>query len=190
MSARPTITGGIEHSQCVQGQELDSHMCSICTKIKKEPTALPCQHSFCRECIGRWTISKEHPTCPMCRAPYQGHGNFRTVQMEETKQPLIYCRKACGWSGSMASEDLHFKHECELGPKITGPKITPPTANQCAICCNANVDICITCSVEVDPEPCLPVKLSCGHEYHTHCIMRWCRTRKYCPMDEIPITFQ
>ncbi|XP_064617395.1 probable E3 ubiquitin-protein ligase MID2 [Liolophura sinensis] len=55
--------------------------CSICMETFREPVMLPCQHSFCRECIGLYT-DKSKPvqtdetsgstgliSCPVCRAP-------------------------------------------------------------------------------------------------------------------------
>lgn len=42
--------------------------CAICLEPmtpEKHPVVLPCEHTFCRQCIGVWYVHK--PTCPNCR---------------------------------------------------------------------------------------------------------------------------
>jgi hypothetical protein len=43
----------------------------ICLEPLREPTTLPCSHSFCRQCIEDLKKKGMHrdPRCPLCRAP-------------------------------------------------------------------------------------------------------------------------
>lgn len=52
----------------------DSLECSICAEvyIDKDPRTLPCQHTFCFECLQRFVkLSPKQIVCPNCRAPFQ-----------------------------------------------------------------------------------------------------------------------
>ena len=40
--------------------------CPICYQLYKDPKVLPCQHSYCRECLGKLEKNKQ-VTCPECR---------------------------------------------------------------------------------------------------------------------------
>jgi len=64
----------------------------------------------------------------------------------------------------------------------------------CAICRNKLEDLCIECVTGLPSTPdkyhgiiqqnCDVAKGTCGHEFHNHCIKRWLKTRKVCPLDE------
>ena len=44
--------------------------CAICFETYRDPRALPCQHSFCRECLEQCVRSSEDKctlVCPTCR---------------------------------------------------------------------------------------------------------------------------
>ena len=58
----------------------------------------------------------------------------------------------------------------------------PYKINQCAICQNKLVEACIAC-LAVDIKVCIAVEGKCGHPYHLHCIERWLKQRKVCPLD-------
>jgi hypothetical protein len=54
----------------MQGEEIDEDdvSCSVCLELFKQPTPLPCRHTFCRPCV--LAIVPRQTTCPMCRAPF------------------------------------------------------------------------------------------------------------------------
>ncbi|OWF36757.1 tripartite motif-containing protein 7-like [Mizuhopecten yessoensis] len=62
----------------------DQITCTICFEIFEEPKALPCLHTFCRECIKRFITEKKIQTgdrkgyvCPICRRHVSVPANVR-----------------------------------------------------------------------------------------------------------------
>ena len=55
--------------------------CPICYQLYKDPKVLPCQHSYCRECLNKLEKNKQ-VTCPECRkvaeVPDGGIEEFKT----------------------------------------------------------------------------------------------------------------
>jgi hypothetical protein len=43
--------------------------CSLCFDLFDDPHSLPCQHSFCRECIIACFKATSNMACPLCKAP-------------------------------------------------------------------------------------------------------------------------
>ncbi|EDW79545.1 uncharacterized protein Dwil_GK20357 [Drosophila willistoni] len=57
--------------------------------------------------------------------------------------------------------------------------------DNCAICRNHIMDMCIECQASPDDkkEDCTPACGQCSHAFHYHCIARWLKSRKVCPLD-------
>lgn len=59
----------------------DHVTCPVCYQLYKDPKVLPCQHSYCQECLSKLEKNKQ-VTCPECRTiaqvPDGGIGEFKT----------------------------------------------------------------------------------------------------------------
>ena len=56
----------IEKPCIIDIKEVEINLCTICLQDIKKEKKLPCQHSFCKECINQW--KNESNTCPICRS--------------------------------------------------------------------------------------------------------------------------
>ncbi|RWS00630.1 Zinc finger RING-type protein-like protein [Dinothrombium tinctorium] len=46
-------------------------LCGICHDKMDRPYTVPCQHTFCAECISKVSINEEnYRLCPLCRKPF------------------------------------------------------------------------------------------------------------------------
>ena len=52
---------------CKEAVETDR--CLVCLGPPREPTTLPCGHSFCTGCVSELRSKGVSETCPLCRAP-------------------------------------------------------------------------------------------------------------------------
>lgn len=72
----------MSETRIVKRYKVPCPSCSICLGFiidDREKVDTPCNHSFHRECLQRWTLSGQAncSTCPYCR------GDIRTVDLED-----------------------------------------------------------------------------------------------------------
>jgi hypothetical protein len=196
----PAIVGGYQLDQFVE-QDLLLFQCGICTLVCKETVSLPCNHGFCRECIGRWVVTN-HDTCPYCRSVFNGHNDMKSVTLDPVLQLQVRCdNKGCTWIGKICDREHHKKQECLMEDrriacpccKFYGPveeyrnHKCDELKGECIICTNLLAKLCITCEAEKDYTSekqyvCNNTKQVCNHHFHDHCLARWARKRYSCPL--------
>ena len=70
--ASPTVAaaGGGGGSSHIHIDKLAAEMrCALCCELFDNPHSLPCQHSFCHECIKQCLKVTKSTQCPLCKAP-------------------------------------------------------------------------------------------------------------------------
>ena len=70
-ACRAYVLAATVHAQqerlCKAAVETDR--CLVCLEPPREPTRLPCGHSFCAGCVSELRSKGVSETCPLCRAP-------------------------------------------------------------------------------------------------------------------------
>jgi hypothetical protein len=70
-------TGG----KTIEDQMLEGATCVICQEIIHRATSvLPCLHSFCSSCLGRWLRKPESGGCPTCRGAVTGVSRHHVLE--------------------------------------------------------------------------------------------------------------
>ncbi|XP_066300915.1 tripartite motif-containing protein 2-like [Branchiostoma lanceolatum] len=125
--------------------------CPVCMLHFRDPKVLPCLHTFCKECLQRWTTKQQQPLeCPTCRTqvslPDQGvdglRGNFYVNSLldfaaaKKGAQPGVACHVCEGGQDGVKSWcadcavllcESCAKMHCRI-PALNDHKIVPQEA--------------------------------------------------------------
>ena len=89
---------------CKEAVETDR--CLICLEPPREPTRLPCGHSFCTGCVAELRSKGVCQACPLCRAPLPlgAEKLYELAQRARTKLHVRVVRPDDSWAPLSASQ--------------------------------------------------------------------------------------
>eukprot|EP01060_Flectonema_neradi_P022015 TRINITY_DN3018_c1_g1_i1.p1 TRINITY_DN3018_c1_g1~~TRINITY_DN3018_c1_g1_i1.p1 ORF type:complete len:278 (+),score=28.46 TRINITY_DN3018_c1_g1_i1:160-993(+) len=63
----------VERKNDSLSKEVDTHRCPICIELMLYPNysplmLVPCGHTFCSKCLGKYQVQSKRSVCPLCRA--------------------------------------------------------------------------------------------------------------------------
>lgn len=92
--------------------------CSICQEVYNDPQQLPCQHTFCKQCILQWSENHKAAAvpCPFCRKMLNNNQLFRNLLAYQIINDLeIFCsNRGCDWRGTLDNITHHLPN-CTYG---------------------------------------------------------------------------
>lgn len=80
-----------------------------------KPTALPCGHCDCQECLAKLLALKPNPKCPLCKKciPSNDPLNINYILRDITGKLQVYCtNEGCHWTGTYDGTE-HHANRCE-----------------------------------------------------------------------------
>ncbi|XP_002735174.1 E3 ubiquitin-protein ligase TRIM71-like [Saccoglossus kowalevskii] len=102
--------------------------CPVCFERYKQPKLLPCQHSFCEQCLVEWTDKHGRLECPNCR---QCHNTVSNIQQ---LPPSMVINAVISIVEEQERKQSHGTcHGCQENP----------TTHRCIDCA---LDLCTTCT--------------------------------------------
>uniref|UniRef100_A0A3P9J8U8 RING-type domain-containing protein n=1 Tax=Oryzias latipes TaxID=8090 RepID=A0A3P9J8U8_ORYLA len=119
----------------------DSFACPVCLDVLKDPTTLPCGHSYCLSCIqSHWDKerSKGQYSCPQCRQifnprPSLARSTVLAEAMEKLRTNSIKERSSTASAPSAHHQCLSMKRSYQLWAKEGSayPQLPPVEAKLC-----------------------------------------------------------
>nr|XP_006821998.1 PREDICTED: tripartite motif-containing protein 2-like [Saccoglossus kowalevskii] len=86
--------------------------CPVCLERYNRPRMLPCQHSFCEQCLAKLFVQREH-RCPVCRSPCSVE-RVEQLQSSMLINTVLVMVKEQKLKTGVQSCTLHEKHTVDL----------------------------------------------------------------------------
>uniref|UniRef100_UPI00359015EC E3 ubiquitin-protein ligase RNF166 n=1 Tax=Myxine glutinosa TaxID=7769 RepID=UPI00359015EC len=124
--------GLVPASQPREEEASEVFTCPICLDIYRKPILLPCNHTFCEECLNPY-LALAAPVCALCRSAFDPQCLQRATALEKhlntTKAPCQACGKKIVLAKlrSHTASCTHLQHELHTCPPFT--PIAPTSQN-------------------------------------------------------------
>ncbi|XP_066301114.1 tripartite motif-containing protein 3-like [Branchiostoma lanceolatum] len=121
-------------SQSLGEQIHEELSCSICLELFTRPKVLPCQHTFCQDCLKDHVEVRTPLECPNCRQPFSLPSGGVTV-LPDNYLVASLCERIIKQSFSDDKQKFKSSDQCNFHP---GEQLS-------LYCEECNVPLCVTC---------------------------------------------
>jgi len=146
------------HTAIMAARELDDMTeCPICIEVFTDPRVLPCQHTFCLNCLqnyGKDSYPGDRTPCPVCRKEFTiPDDGISGMQKNFFMDKLLHVRKtSAGQEPQLISSDT----EADIGRGSKSAEILKVSGNMCeqhklkeieVFCRDCKVAVCMMCVI-------------------------------------------
>ncbi|XP_069568742.1 E3 ubiquitin-protein ligase TRIM39-like [Brachyistius frenatus] len=88
-------------------RSVEDLFCTVCHDVFENPVLLPCSHSFCKDCIKSWWLTKRLHECPVCKSVARTRFQPRNLALRNLCESFLLAQRARAGFESFCN--LHFE---------------------------------------------------------------------------------